>query len=115
MTHGHSQHAISGIWRENMLLPPLLIATVLSAFTAMAGASGTFILLIFRINILGFTVPAVSSKNFADNIVATPGGEYRYCKKGRMAWPRAWVVIVGSVLLYMGTHILFELSERAMA
>jgi len=115
MTHVHSQDDISGILRENMLLPPLLIAIVLSAFTAMAGASGTFILLIFHINILGSTIPAVSSTNFADNSVATPGGEYRYCKKGRMAWPRAWVVIVGRVLLYMGTHILFELSERTKA
>ena len=108
----------------------------------MAGASGTFMLLIFQINILGFTISAVNSTNFADNIVAIPGGVYHYFKKGRMTLPVAWLVIVGTlpgmligyylgifylpepraitffvgmVLLSIGTRLLFELSERAKA
>jgi len=62
----------------------------------MTGVSGAFILLPFQINILGFTNPAVSSTNFAYNIVAIPSGVYRYFKEGRMAWPLACAVFVGT-------------------
>jgi hypothetical protein len=55
----------------------------------MAEASGTFNLLTFQINILEFTIPAVSSTDFADNIVAIPGGVYHFFKKGCMDWPLA--------------------------
>jgi hypothetical protein len=81
----------------------------------MAEASGTFNLLTFQINILEFTIPALSSTDFADNIVAIPGGVYHFFKKGCMDWPLAWVFIVAKVLLYIGTHFLFELSERVKA
>jgi len=131
---------VSGV--KTWLFIPPLIAFVVSAFTSMAGVSGAFILLPFQISILGFTTPAVSSTNFVYNIVAIPSGVYRYFKEGRMAWPLAWVVIVGTlpgiligyylrilylpeprafklfvgiVLLYIGARILYELSERAQA
>ena len=91
------------------------IEFVLYAFTFMAGESGTCMLLVFQINISGSASPEVSSTNFVRSNVATPGGEYRYFKKSRMTLPRAWVVIVGSVLLYIGTRLLFELSERTTA
>ena len=71
------------------------IEFVLSAFTFMAGESGTCILLIFQINILGSAIPEVSSTNFVRSNVATPGGEYRYFKKSRMTLPRAWVSVSG--------------------
>jgi uncharacterized protein len=122
-------------------LPPL-VALVVSTFTSMAGVSGAFILLPFQMSVLGFTSPAVSSTNFVYNIVAIPSGVYRYFKEGRMAWPLTWVVIagtlpgvfigyylrtlylpdprafklfVGLVLLYIGSRLLYELSNRAQA
>jgi uncharacterized membrane protein YfcA len=106
----------------------------------MAGVSGAFILLPFQMSVLGFTSPAVSSTNFVYNIVAIPGGVYRYFKEGRMAWPLTWVVIVGTlpgvfigyylrvsylpdprafklfvgcVLLYIGGRLLYEMTGAA--
>jgi uncharacterized membrane protein YfcA len=115
---------------------------VISTFTSMAGVSGAFILLPFQMSILGFTSPAVSSTNFVYNIVAIPSGVYRYFKEGRMAWPLTWIVIVGTlpgvfigyylrvfylpdprtfklfvglVLLYIGSRLLYEFTEKAQA
>jgi len=131
---------VSGV--KTWLFFPPLIALVVSAFTSMAGVSGAFLLLPFQISVLGFTTPAVTSTNFVYNIVAIPSGVYRYFKEGRMAWPLAWVVLVGTlpgilvgyylrilylpeprafkffvgiVLLYIGARLLYELSERAQA
>ena len=122
-----------------IFLPPLA-ALVVSTLTSMAGVSGAFILLPFQMSVLGFTSPAVSSTNFVYNIVAIPSGVYRYFKEGRMAWPLAWVVIVGTlpgvfigfylrvfylpdprlfkffvglVLLYIGSRLLYELTGKA--
>lgn len=92
-------------------------------------------LLPFQMSVLGFTSPAVSPTNLIYNIVAIPGGLYRYLKEGRMAWPLTWVVVLGSlpgtlagsivrivylpnprtfklfvgiVLLYLGGRLLYE-------
>jgi uncharacterized membrane protein YfcA len=124
-----------------LFLPPL-VAFVVSVFTSLAGVSGAFILLPFQMSILGFTSPAVSSTNFVYNIVAIPSGVYRYFKEGRMAWPLAWVLIVGTmpgvfigyylrisylpnprtfklfvglVLLYIGSRLLYEITGKARA
>jgi hypothetical protein len=131
---------ISGVttW---IFLPPL-VAFVVSTFTSLAGVSGAFILLPFQMSFLGFTSPAVSSTNFVYNIVAIPSGVYQYLKEGRMAWPLTWVVIagtlpgvfigyylrilylpdprafklfVGLVLLYIGSRLLYEITEKARA
>jgi hypothetical protein len=60
----------------------------------MAGVSGAFILLPFRARI---TCPAVSSTNFACNIVVIPSCVYRYFRKGRVAWPLAGIIIPGTL------------------
>lgn len=131
---------VSGV-KTWVFLPPL-VALVVSTFTSMAGVSGAFILLPFQMSVLGFTSPAVSSTNFVYNIVAIPSGVYRYFKEGRMAWPLAWVVIVGTlpgvfigyylrtlylpdprafklfvgiVLLYIGGRLLYEITGKAQA
>jgi len=48
-------------------------------------------------SVLGFTTPAVSSTNHLYNTVATPSGVWRYLREGRMLWPVAWTIILGSV------------------
>ena len=131
---------VSGV-KTWVFLPPL-VAFVVSSLTSMAGVSGAFILLPFQMSVLGFTSTSVSSTNFVYNIVAIPSGVYRYFKEGRMAWPLAWIVILGTlpgvfigyylrilylpdprtfklfvglVLLYIGVRLLYEMTSRAQA
>lgn len=87
--------AVSGI-EVSPLLPPL-VAFAISLVTSMAGVSGAFLLLPFQMSVLGFTTPAVSSTNHLFNIVATPSGVWRYLREGRMVWPIARIIILGSV------------------
>lgn len=77
-------------------LPPL-IAFCISFFTSMSGVSGAFLLLPFQVSYLGFDTPSVSATNHLFNITAIPGGVYRYIRDGRMAWPLAWAVIIGTL------------------
>src|SRR5215208_3190811 len=128
---------VSGV-EVNPLLP-LLVAFAVSALTAPAGVSGAFLLLPFQVSVLGFTSPAVSPTNLVYNIFATPGGVYRYVREGRVVWPLAWAVILGTlpgafvgallrvtvfsdprafevfmglVLLYFGVRLLYEVFVR---
>lgn len=77
-------------------IPPL-VACCISFFTSMAGVSGAFLLLPFQISILGFDSPAVSSTNHLFNVIAIPGGIYRFIKEGRMVWPLTWLVAIGTL------------------
>jgi len=77
-------------------LPPL-VAFVLSLFTSMVGVSGAFLLLPFQMSVLHFTSPAVSATNLVYNLIATPGGVYRYVREGRMLWPLTWIVALGAL------------------
>jgi uncharacterized membrane protein YfcA len=128
---------VSGV-EVNPLLP-LLVAFAVSALTAPAGVSGAFLLLPFQVSVLGFTSPAVSPTNLVYNIFATPGGVYRYVREGRVVWPLAWAVILGTlpgafvgallrvtvlseprafevfvglVLLYFGARLLYEVAAH---
>jgi Predicted permeases len=76
---------------------PPLAAFCVSFFTSMGGVSGAFLLLPFQMSVLGYTSPSVSATNQLYNIVAIPSGVWRYVKEGRMVWPLAWVVIVGTL------------------
>lgn len=118
---------------------PLLVAFLVSALTAPAGVSGAFLLLPFQVSVLGFTSPAVSPTNLIYNVIAAPGGVYRFVREQRVVWPLAVVVIVGTlpgvfvgavlrvtylsdpgafkvfvglVLLYLGTRLLYEVVAR---
>lgn len=131
---------VSGV--EVFPLIPFIVAFIVSFFTSMGGVSGAFLLLPFQISILGFTSPAVSPTNLVYNIVAIPSGVYRYIREGRMAWPLAGVIIVGTlsgvfigavfrikylpdpknfkffvgcVLLYISVRLLYDLTEKAGA
>jgi len=86
---------VSGV--EVNPLVPLLVAFAVSALTAPAGVSGAFLLLPFQVSVLGFASPAVSPTNLVYNILATPGGVYRYVREGRVVWPLAWTVILGTL------------------
>ena len=130
---------VSGV--EVNPLIPLLVAFLVSALTAPAGVSGAFLLLPFQVSVLGFSSPAVSPTNLFYNILATPGGVYRYVREGRVVWPLAWVVILGTlpgvfvgavlrvtllsdpasfqvfvglVLLYLGVRLLYETLGRSI-
>lgn len=129
---------VSGV--ECALWLPPLVAFVIATFTSPAGVSGAFLILPFQVSVLHFTGPAVSPTNLVYNIVAIPGGIYRYIREGRMAWPLTWVVMMGTlpgifvgaivrikympsarpfklfvglVLLYLGIRLLYELTSRA--
>jgi uncharacterized membrane protein YfcA len=66
-------------------------------FTSIGGVSKAFLLLPFQVSFLGFTAPSVSAANHVFNIVAIPGGVYRYLREGRMLWPLTWAVIIGTL------------------
>ena len=118
---------------------PTVVSFVISFFTSMGGVSGAFLLLPFQMSVLGFNSPAVSATNQLFNIVATPGGVYRFIREGRMVWPLTWAVItgtlpgvligailriqylpdpkkfklfVGLVLLYIGSRMLIDLFQK---
>ena len=76
---------------------PFLVAFFVSLFVSSAGVSGAFLLLPFQVSVLGFTSPAVSPTNLFYNNVAIPSGVYRYMREKRMAWPLAWVIIIGTL------------------
>lgn len=136
----HIHFAVSGV--DTWVFIPPLVAFVVSFFTSMAGVSGAFLLMPFQLSILHFTSPSVSATNFVFNIVAIPSGVYRYIREVRMAWPLTWVIIAGSlpgvfigyylrvlylpdpcsfklfvgcVLLYIGGHLLYEVTPRSQS
>lgn len=86
---------VSGV--ETPLWVPPLVAFVVSFFSSMGGISGAVLLLPFQMSVLGFTSPAVSATNLVFNIVAIPGGLYRYAREGRLIRSLTWVVVGGTV------------------
>ena len=80
----------------NPLVPPL-VAFAVSFFTSMGGVSGAFMLLPFQVSVLGYSSPSVSATNQLFNIVAIPGGIYRFIREQRMLWPLAWAVTIGTL------------------
>jgi uncharacterized membrane protein YfcA len=122
-------------------IPPL-VAFAISLLTSMGGVSGAFLLLPFQVSILGFQSPAVSATNHLFNMVAIPGGVWRYSREGRMVWPLTWVIAIGTlpgvflgaiarvnfladpedfkvfvgfVLLYLGGRLVWDLLRPARA
>jgi hypothetical protein len=63
----------------------------------MGGVSGAYLLLPFQISVLGFSSPAVSATNHLFNVVAIPGGVWRFCREGRMVWFLTWVIVIGTL------------------
>ncbi|MBN2655292.1 MAG: sulfite exporter TauE/SafE family protein [Nitrospirae bacterium] len=86
---------VSGV-EINVLIPPA-VAFVISFFTSIAGISGAFLLMPFQVSMLNYASPSASGTNLVYNIIAIPGGVYRFIKEGRMLWPLSAVVIAGTV------------------
>ena len=128
---------VSGVTVSPLI--PFLVAFCISMFVASAGVSGAFLILPFQVSVLGFTSPAVSPTNLFYNIVAIPSGVYRYMREKRMAWPLAWMIILGTlpgifigavirilylpdpknfkffagcVLLYIGLRLVYSMIKR---
>lgn len=131
---------ISGI-DAPLWLPPL-VALGISFFTSMGGVSGAFLILPFQVSILNYVGPSVSATNHIYNIVATPGGIYRYIRQGSMVWrlfaatvfgtlpgviagawirvawlpdPRKFKVFAGVLLLYLGFRMVLDLVRPVRA
>lgn len=75
-------------------LPPLA-AMIIAFFTSMVGISGAVLLVPFQLTALGFASPAASATNLVFNLVAIPGGMYRYWRENRLFWPLALVITLG--------------------
>jgi uncharacterized membrane protein YfcA len=86
---------VSGV--ETSIFIPPLIAFVISFFSSMAGITGAFLILPFQMSALGFVTPSVSATNFLYNVVCTPGGILRYMREGRMVWPLALAITIGTL------------------
>lgn len=87
--------AVSGV--EVLPVIPFVTAMLISAVTTPAGTSGAFLLLPFQVSVLHFTSPSVSPTNLIYNVIAIPGGLFRYIKEKRMAWVLTWIVTLGTL------------------
>ncbi|TCJ19902.1 sulfite exporter TauE/SafE family protein [Rubrobacter taiwanensis] len=86
---------VSGVEANPLVL--LLVAFAVSGLCAPAGVSGAFLLLPFQVSVLGFTSPAVSPTNLIYNVLAAPGGIYRYAADRSISWPLARTIVLGSL------------------
>jgi len=91
----HILFPVSGV--ETFIFIPPLVAFVISFFSSMAGITGAFLILPFQMSVLGFVTPSVSATNFLYNVVGTPGGILRYMREGRMVWPLALAITIGTL------------------
>ena len=87
--------SVSGV--ETWVWLPPLAALVASFFSSMVGISGAFLLMPFQMSVLGYVAPSVSATNLVFNLYATPGGVWRYALDGRMSWPLARLIVLGTL------------------
>jgi uncharacterized membrane protein YfcA len=75
----------------------ILLAFGISLVTTPAGVSGAVLLLPVQVSILRVPSPAVTPTNLLFNVLATPGGLYRYWRAGALAGPLAGTLVVGTL------------------
>ncbi len=98
---------VSGV--EVPVYLPFLAGFLVAYFCSMGGISGAFLLLPFQVSFLGYTAPSVSATNQFFNIVATPGGVWRYGREGRLMLPLAMVCACATLPgVVLGTYIRLE-------
>lgn len=76
---------------------PVAVAFAVSALTSLAGVSGAFLLMPFQVSVLGLAGPSATATNHLYNVVATPGGVWRYQRDRRVLWPLVAVIAAGAV------------------
>ena len=85
---------------------PPLVAFAVSFFASMGGLSGAFLLLPFQMSFLGYVNPSVSSTNQLFNVVAVPGGIYRYSREKRLFRPLAAIISAGTLPgVFLGAYV----------
>jgi uncharacterized membrane protein YfcA len=98
-------------WTEAVAL---VAAYVIAVLATPAGISGAVLLLPFQVSVLGTPSPAVTPTNLLYNIVATPGGLYRYWRQHQTGGRLALVLIGGTVPgVIAGSVIRVELLPSA--
>lgn len=75
----------------------LAAAYAIAVLSTPAGISGAVLLLPFQVGVLGTPSPAVTPTNLLYNIVAAPGGLYRYWRQGQTGGRLALVLIAGTL------------------
>ncbi len=80
----------------SLWIPPLA-AFVISLFTSTAGVSGAFLLLPLQTALLGINTPSVSATNQLYNVIAIPGGVYRFARERKIIYPLLFIIAAGSV------------------
>jgi hypothetical protein len=70
---------------------------VIALVATPAGISGAVLLLPFQVSVLGTPSPAVTPTNLLYNVVATPGGLYRYWRQHQTGGRLALVLIAGTL------------------
>ena len=75
----------------------LLAAYVVATLATPAGVSGAVLLLPFQVSVLGTPSPAVTPTNLLYNVLATPGGLYRYWRQGQTGGRLASLLVAGTL------------------
>ena len=86
---------VAGIWVP-LWVPPV-VGFFVSFFSSMVGVSGAFLLVPFQMSVLGYVTPSVSATNLVFNLVAIPGGVWRYAQEKRVDWRLAWMITAGTL------------------
>jgi uncharacterized protein len=73
------------------------IAFCLALLTTPAGVSGAVLLLPVQVSVLGVPSPSVTPTNLLYNVLATPGGLYRYWRSGALRRDLAATLLWGTL------------------
>ena len=87
-------------------LAALLAAAAIATLATPAGISGAVLLLPFQVSVLGTPSPAVTPTNLLYNVVATPGGLYRYWRQGQRGGRLAIVLVAGTLPGVIGGSVI---------
>jgi uncharacterized protein len=87
-------HVLGSGWTE---VVGLVAAFVIATLSAPAGISGAVLLLPFQVSVLGTPSPAATPTNLLYNVIATPGGLYRYWRQGQTGGRLAVLLVAGTL------------------